>query len=120
MTNSAQPAARPSPSDELLAVAIEQFATVGFAGTSLQQIADAAGYSKSSVLYHFASKEALLQAALDPAIDRLEEVLDGVAGLTGGPARRREFIEQFIDFLLQYRLECTPSSTRGNRWAAFR
>ena len=53
-------------SDELRQAALEQFATVGFAASSLQQIADHAGYSKSSVLYHFASKEALLEAAIGP------------------------------------------------------
>ena len=111
--NPGQTASRPSPADELLAVAIEQFATVGFAGTSLQQIADAAGYSKSSVLYHFASKEALLEAALGPAIDRLEHVLDGVSGLAGTAGERRAFIERFIDFLLEYRLEVHTFINQG-------
>jgi Transcriptional regulator len=108
-----QASSRPNPADELRAVAIEQFATVGFAGTSLQQIADAAGYSKSSVLYHFASKEALLEAALNPAIDRLGDVLDGVGALSGTPARRRAFIEQFIDFLLEFRLEVHTFINQG-------
>ncbi|WP_308465098.1 TetR/AcrR family transcriptional regulator [Rathayibacter soli] len=104
---------RPNPSEELLAVAIEQFASVGFAGTSLQQIADAAGYSKSSVLYHFASKEALLEAALSPAIDRLELVLTDVSDLGGSPAKLGEFVEQFIDFLFAYRLEVHTFINQG-------
>lgn len=62
--------------DRSAGLALEQFATVGFTGASLQQIADIAGYSKSSVLCHIASKEALLEAVLTPAIDRLEEILD--------------------------------------------
>lgn len=109
------PAAPPrqNPSEELLAVAIEQFASAGFAGTSLQQIADAAGYSKSSVLYHFASKEAVLEAALSPAIDRLEQVLAGVQDLRSGPAKLREFVEQFIDFLFEYRLEVHTFINQG-------
>ncbi len=58
-------------SDELRAIALDAFASSGYLGTSLQQIADRAGVSKASVLYHFASKEALLEAALTPAVDRL-------------------------------------------------
>ncbi|MFB6609493.1 TetR/AcrR family transcriptional regulator [Agromyces sp. NPDC056379] len=91
-------------SDELRQVALEQFATVGFAASSLQQIADHAGYSKSSVLYHYASKEALLEAAIGPAIDLLEALLgDFVAGGRSAAARA-VFIESFVDFLLGNRL----------------
>lgn len=57
---------------------------MGFAATSLQHIADAAGYLKSSVLYHFASKEALLDKVLTPAIDRLDEILERFAAHEGG------------------------------------
>jgi len=98
-------------------VALEQFATVGFVGTSLQQIADAAGYSKSSVLYHFASKEALLEAAISPAIDRLEQLIDTVGSIRSSADARREFIESFIDFLLSYRLEVHTFINQGQSLA---
>jgi AcrR family transcriptional regulator len=109
---------RQNTSNELRAIALEQFASVGFAGTSLQQIADAAGYSKSSVLYHFASKEALLNDVLTPAIDRLEEILDRFAASTGvndaaSVAARDRFVDEFIDFLLQYRLEVHTFINQG-------
>ena len=84
-------------------VALEQFATVGFAATSLQHIADQAGYSKSSVLYHYASKEALLEAAIEPAIAEFEVVLDDfLAGR--GSGRRRLLVDRIVDLLLEYRL----------------
>ena len=82
-----------------------QFASVGFAATSLQNIADIAGFSKSSVLYHFASKEALLEEVLTPAIDRLEVILDRFVAEPESVDTRRRFVDDFIDFLLQYRLE---------------
>ena len=63
MPTDTQPTSRVRAADELKQVALEQFATVGFAASSLQHIADRAGYSKSSVLYHYASKEALGHAA---------------------------------------------------------
>jgi AcrR family transcriptional regulator len=111
MTTSAP--ARSNPSDDLRAAATDRFASAGYAGTSLQQIADAAGYSKSSVLYHFASKEAILEAALGPAIDRLEVVLADVADLAGTPAQRTAFVERFIDFLFEYRLEVHTFINQG-------
>lgn len=91
-------------SEELRQVALEQFSTVGFAASSLQQIADHAGYSKSSVLYHYSSKETLLEAAIGPAIDAMEQLLgDFVAGGRSADARA-VFIERFVDFLLGNRL----------------
>lgn len=109
----AQNPTRQRASNELRAVALEQFSTVGFAGTSLQQIADAAGYSKSSVLYHFASKEALLDEVLTPAIDRLEEIVEYLASDAGTAQSRREFIDEFIDFLLEFRLEVNTFINQG-------
>ncbi|MGO4692394.1 TetR/AcrR family transcriptional regulator [Glaciibacter sp. 2TAF33] len=106
-------ASRPTTSDELRAIALEQFASVGFAGTSLQQIADAAGFSKSSVLYHFASKEALLQDVITPAIDQLEVMLDRFAGASDPAKGRARFVDDFIDFLLRYRLEVHTFINQG-------
>lgn len=101
--------ARPSAATELKAIALGQFALVGFGATSLQSIADAAGYSKSSVLYHFASKEALLEAVLDPAIDRLGVILSAFTRSADARLNRQAFVESFIgtfvDFLLEHRLE---------------
>jgi TetR/AcrR family transcriptional regulator len=96
--------ARVHASEELRQVALEQFSTVGFAATSLQQIADHAGYSKSSVLYHYSSKEALLEAAIGPAIDAMEELLGDFVESGRSVEARARFIERFVDFLLGHRL----------------
>jgi TetR/AcrR family transcriptional regulator len=98
------PTPRVRASDELRHAALEQFSTVGFAGTSLQQIADHAGYSKSSVLYHYSSKEALLEAAIGPAIDAMEELLGDFVASGRSAEARAVFIERFVDFLLGHRL----------------
>ena len=97
--------ARKTTSDELRLIALEQFASIGFAGASLAHIADVAGYSKSSVLYHFASKEALLEAVLTPAIDRLEEILESFLAVPETEATRLRFVDDFIDFILEFTLE---------------
>ena len=95
----------PSPSSALALqrIALEQFSTVGFGGASLGSIAQAAGLSKSSVLYHYASKEALLAAAIEPAVDALAEVVDSYPE-HGGREEHDRFVERLIDFLLEHRL----------------
>ncbi|MFD4420930.1 TetR/AcrR family transcriptional regulator [Agromyces sp. NPDC058484] len=104
MPTDAHTSSRVRASEELRQAALEQFSTVGFAASSLQQIADHAGYSKSSVLYHFSSKEALLEAAIGPAIDALEELLGGFVASGRSAGARTVFIERFVDFLLGNRL----------------
>ena len=62
----------------ILSAALQEFSARGFAGTTIDQIADAAGLSKPNVLYYFASKDtihvALLQAALEMWLAPLREI----------------------------------------------
>ena len=60
---------------EILGAATRLFATRGFDGTSVQDVADAVGIKKPSVLHHFESKEALRQAVLDGLLLRWNETL---------------------------------------------
>lgn len=106
MPSNVQPIARPQTdvAAELRAIALGMFAEQGYAGTSLQHIADAAGYSKSSVLYHFRSKEALFEAALAPAVAELDGFLASLLDMVADDARRTEFTVGFVDLLLEHRL----------------
>ncbi len=99
--------------DDLRAIALAEFASAGYAGTSLQRIAEVAGVSKSAVLYHYASKEALLEAAIGPAIDRLGGILESFATEPITAASRAEFIERFVDLLLAHRLEVHTFINQG-------
>jgi TetR/AcrR family transcriptional regulator len=90
-------------STPLLESALRQFAAVGFDGASLQRIASDAGLSKSSVLYHFASKEALLDAALRPAVEDLAVLVEEIVALSDD-ASRQAFLGRFVDFLYDHRL----------------
>ncbi len=91
--------------DDLRTIALGEFASAGYSATSLQRIAELAGLSKSSVLYHYASKEALLEAAIGPAIDRMVEILTPLEGFDFSDEGRTAFLEAFVDFLLEHRLE---------------
>ena len=68
--------------DGLLAVAIDLFARRGFAGTSIRDIAGAAGCSIANVYHHFENKEALWLAILERSVGdmpaRLRQALAGV------------------------------------------
>jgi AcrR family transcriptional regulator len=89
---------------ELRDAALQEFASAGYHGTSIQAIADRAGVSKASVLYHFASKEALLDAALSPAMEQIAELLPHTVQLSGSDHDRRAFLERFVDLLIEQRL----------------
>jgi len=53
---------------KILREAIRLFARHGYAGTSVQMIARAAGIGKSAVFWHFATKDRLLQAVLEKIV----------------------------------------------------
>lgn len=64
--------------EAILAAALDVFATHGFRGATLDQIAEAAGVSKPNLLYYFASKEEvhrlLLERQLDAWLDPLRQL----------------------------------------------
>lgn len=65
----------------LVEEAIRQFGREGYNGASLDQIATAVGVRKQTLLYYFPTKEALLEACLSAAAQRL--VLEIVQALEG-------------------------------------
>ena len=69
----------------LLDVAVMVFTSRGYEGTSMEDLAAAAGLSKSSIYHHVQGKEQLLALALDRALDGLFAVLTE-PGATAGPA----------------------------------
>ncbi|GAB2505418.1 TetR/AcrR family transcriptional regulator [Nocardiopsis aegyptia] len=71
---------------QLVAVTIDLVAAHGYAACSLQRIADAAGLTKGAVIYHFASKNAVIRAAYDAVIEALTERVGAAVTLAPGPA----------------------------------
>jgi AcrR family transcriptional regulator len=72
----------------LLAVAAGVFNERGYDGTSMEDIARAAGIQKSSIYHHVASKEELLRRAVSRALDGLFAAL-AEAEAAEGPALTR-------------------------------
>ncbi|MDP9296117.1 MAG: TetR/AcrR family transcriptional regulator [Actinomycetota bacterium] len=60
----------------LIEEAIRHFGGDGYNGTSLDAVASAAGIRKQTLLYYFPTKEALLEASLAAAGERLAEALN--------------------------------------------
>ena len=56
-------------------VALNAFATWGYGGVALEQIAAELGITRSAILHHFGSKANLLQAIVDPFEAALDELL---------------------------------------------
>lgn len=102
-----------SSQDDLRRIALAEFSASGYGGTSLQRIAEIAGVSKSNVLYHFASKEVLLDAAIGPAIARLDEIVTRLESQRPTAQVRDAFVQEFVDFLLEHRLEVHTFINQG-------
>lgn len=92
MSAAASPRRGPHTVDSLLEVATRTFNDRGFDGTSMEDLARAAGITKSSIYHHVRSKEALLGQALDEALDALSAVLDEDAANEGTAADRLEHV----------------------------
>lgn len=64
----------------ILAAAVEQFASHGYAGASLRAIADAAGVDQKLIAHYFDSKHGLFTAAMQLPVDPAELLPFLVAG----------------------------------------
>ncbi|GAA1031061.1 hypothetical protein GCM10009557_25180 [Virgisporangium ochraceum] len=83
--------------DEIVEQASALFARHGFKDTSLQSVADAAGYSKTGLLHRFPSKEALWAAVVERCVRLCRQVADSVADLPVGPERDRAVLTGLVD-----------------------
>ena len=82
--------------------AIEVFNRQGYEATSIGDLARELGVTKSAIYHHVSSKEALLAAALDEALDGLSATID--AAVTAAPEtsaykRLRTAVRQSVEIL---------------------
>lgn len=69
--------------ERILDAALSSFGTKGYDGTSLDALAAGLGITKQSILYHFASKEALLEAVIDLSAIELRATLEDALANAG-------------------------------------
>ncbi len=86
----------------ILDAATSLFAERGFAGVSVQEIADEAQTHKTTVLYHFESKEALYGAVLDETMARMADVMHEFLGGGFESAGMRERVAYLLDQILAH------------------
>jgi AcrR family transcriptional regulator len=89
--------------EAILVAAEDCFARLGFQGTSLQQIGEAAGVARSTPAYFFGSKDALYDAVLGRAVARAQEAMarayaEEDEGRSGEDAVE-SYVGAFLDFL---------------------
>ena len=91
--------------DGIADVAMAVFAERGYAGTSMDEVARAAGIAKASLYHHVASKEELLERALDRAIAKILEL---EPALVGNGASATEQLHRIVRGIVQLAVEGAP------------
>jgi AcrR family transcriptional regulator len=88
--------------ETVLRRAIELFNRQGYDATSIGDLARELGLTKSAIYHHVPSKEALLAAALDEALDGLSAAIDASVSESGGSSayeRLRSAVRQSVEIL---------------------
>ncbi len=103
--------------DALLDVAVRVFLERGYDGSSLDQVARAAGITKASIYYHARGKEELLLRGAGRAFDALFAVLEQEPEAARGPALKR--LKHVIRRTIEITIAMTPEvalllRVRGN------
>lgn len=91
--------------ETVLRRAIDLFNRQGYDGTSMGDLARELGLSKSAIYHHVPSKEHLLSAALDEALDGLTAAIDAAADAAPGTsayARLRTAVQQSVEILVDH------------------
>jgi TetR/AcrR family transcriptional regulator len=88
--------------EAILVAAEDCFARLGFGGTSLQQIGEAAGVARSTPAYFFGSKEALYDAVLARAVARAQESMARAYAEGDGDRSLEDAVESYIGAYLDF------------------
>jgi len=84
--------------ERILAAALDEFATKGFGGTRVDQIARAAGVNKAMIYYHFAGKQDLFDQLFQSEMELVKKEI-GLIMAQRDPNSREEMAEAVRVFL---------------------
>jgi AcrR family transcriptional regulator len=90
---------------EIISAAIEVFAETGYYRTTTAQVAQRAGISQPYVFKFFATKEALMLAALEVSWERINEAFSQVVATASPDQLEKELIETYEEILAAHRQE---------------
>ncbi|WP_375382962.1 TetR/AcrR family transcriptional regulator [uncultured Sphingomonas sp.] len=82
--------------DEVLDKAAALFAAKGFAATSLKDVADAVGLSRSSIYYYYPNKDALLAALIEGVTLPVANIFRDVDPAMSPQGRIREVVRRLV------------------------
>jgi AcrR family transcriptional regulator len=88
--------------EAILVAAEDCFARLGFEGTSVQEIAEAAGVARSTPAYFFHSKEALYNAVLERAVARGQEAMARAYAKGDEHPSAEDAVESYVGALLDF------------------
>ncbi|EHY78917.1 transcriptional regulator TtgR [Stutzerimonas stutzeri ATCC 14405 = CCUG 16156] len=89
---------------KVIAAALELFSRNGYSNTTLAMIAEAAGFSRGPIYWHFKSKDELYQAVLTISQEPLERLIARSRKLAKEPAAALEhFVNEWFRLLLDDR-----------------
>lgn len=87
----------------LVVAAVVLFTQHGFAGTSLQMIADELGFTKAAIYYHFRTREQLLSAVVEPILEQLRIVVETAEQQRTAHARADHMLRGYAELAVQNR-----------------
>ena len=90
--------------DEILRAAAQIFQEKGYHAASMQDIAEAVELKKGSLYHHVSSKQEILLALLDEALDLIIERLQAVEAKNLSPSQKlRQSMQAYLSFLAENR-----------------
>ncbi len=95
---------RGSTRERILDVALDLFTDQGYEQTSMREVADALGFTKAALYYHFQNKEDILlslhmrmHALGSSSLEQLEQLSDAGAGIEAWVAVLDEFVDRVLE-----------------------
>jgi AcrR family transcriptional regulator len=88
--------------EQILSCALELFRKQGYDRTSLREISERLGISKSGLYHHFGAKDDLVMSLVGPLLDRIGELVSAGAAIRGRD-ELRAFLTSYIDTFIENR-----------------
>jgi AcrR family transcriptional regulator len=88
--------------EQIQGCALELFRTQGYDRTSLREISERLGISKSGLYHHFGAKDDLVMSLVGPLLDRINELATSSPAIRGN-SELRAFLESYIDTFIENR-----------------